>query len=120
MKAKGFHERRTSPRSTHADFGWLVAARLRPGRDVRLLDLSSGGALVEARVRLMPGTGVVLHLVGCDSHHTIHGTVLRCRVSALDQESGVRYRAALGFHRHFRIPHCAVPEDSEVRHAAVG
>jgi PilZ domain len=69
-----------------------------------VLDLSSGGALVEAGVRLMPGAAIVLHLEGADSHHTIRGTVLRCYVSALDGSVGVRYQAALCFDRHFRVP----------------
>jgi hypothetical protein len=109
MRPKGLRERRASPRRTHRECGWLVAARLRPGRDVRLLNLSSGGALVEAGVRLMPGSPFVLHLTGVESHHTIRGTVLRCHVSALQQEDGVRYRAALVFDRHFRVPeHTAI------------
>ena len=97
-------ERRLSPRKGRTDCAWLVAARLRPGRDVRVLDVSSGGALVEASVRLMPGASIVLHLVGVRSHHTIRGTVLRCYVSAIDRSTGVRYRAALGFDQRFPVP----------------
>ena len=108
MRAKALRERRASPRRTHRECRWLVAARLRPGREVHVLDLSSGGALVEAGVRLMPGAPFVLHLVGVDdSRHTIRGIVLRCHVSAVDESAGVRYRAALGFDRHFRVPETA-------------
>ena len=104
MTAKGWGERRASPRRTRAECAWLVAARLRPGRDVRVLDLSTGGALVEAASRLMPGAPIVLHLVGVRGHHTIRGTVLRCYVSALDPLTGVRYRAALVFDQCFAVP----------------
>ncbi len=104
MTAARYSERRLTPRKERADCAWLVAARLRPGRDVRVLDLSSGGALVEASVRLMPGAPIVLHLVGVGSHHTIRGTVLRCYVAAIDRMTGVRYRAALGFDQRFLAP----------------
>ncbi len=97
-------ERRSSQRRTFAECAWLIAARLRPGRDIKLLDLSSGGALVEAAVRLLPGAPIVLHLIGIGCAHTIRGTVLRCHVSAVDRSTGVRYRAALGFERSFPIP----------------
>jgi PilZ domain len=97
-------ERRSSPRCSCAQCAWLIAARLRPGRDVRVLDLSSGGALVEAAVRLLPGAPFVLHLVSTRGAHTIRGTVLRCHVSAVDRSTGVRYRAALGFDGSFRMP----------------
>ncbi len=104
MTAAARGERRLSPRKRPGDCAWLVAARLRPGRDVRVLDLSSGGALVEASVRLMPGAPIVLHLAGIGVHHTIRGTVLRCYVAAIDRTTGVRYRAALGFDQHFLVP----------------
>ncbi len=104
MTAAARGERRLSARKRPGECAWLVAARLRPGRDVRVLDLSSGGALVEASVRLMPGASIVLHLVGVGSHHTIRGTVLRCYVAAIDRATGVRYRAALGFDQRFLVP----------------
>ncbi len=106
-------ERRLSPRKRQADCAWLVAARLRPGRDVRVLDLSSGGALVEASVRLMPGASIVLHLVGVSGHHTIRGTVLRCYVAAIDRCAGVRYRAALGFDQRFLVPDAQAGSNKE-------
>jgi hypothetical protein len=104
MTGREMAERRSSPRRSSAQCAWLIAARLRPGRDVQVLDLSSGGALVEAGVRLLPGAPVVLHLVGDGGAHTIRGIVLRCYVSALDRCAGVRYRAALAFDQSFRIP----------------
>lgn len=104
MTCRTSGERRLSPRKSSAECGWLVAARLRPGRVIKLLDLSNGGALVEATARLLPGAPIVLHLVGVGGAHTIQGTVLRCYVAALDPCSGVRYRAALAFNHSFRFP----------------
>ncbi len=105
MSAGRSVERRSSPRRSGAKCAWLVAARLRPGRDISVLDLSSGGALVEAGVRLLPGAPFVLQLVGADGWcPSIRGTVLRCHVSALDPSTGVRYRAALAFDRALPLP----------------
>lgn len=121
MRTKGARERRASPRRTHRECRWLVAARLRPGRDVRVLDLSSGGALVEGAVRLMPGAPFVLHLMALDDvRHTICGTVLRCHVSGLDESAGVRYRAALGFDRHFRVPETEASDRTEPQTSQAG
>jgi hypothetical protein len=71
--------------------------RLRPGRDAVLVDLGAGGALIEGAARLHPGSTVVLQLVGSRRSAFLTGTVLRCQVSAIDREAGVRYRGAISF-----------------------
>ncbi len=89
-------DRRRSLRRTDARWPWR-GARLRPGRDVVLLDIGDGGALVEASSRMLPGTAVVLQLLMPEGAQCIRGRVLRCEVSALDPHRGVRYRGALRF-----------------------
>ncbi len=59
---------------------------------------------MEAAARLAPGARVVLHVVDVRGAHTIHGTVVRCWVCALDRSAGVLYRAALAFERWFVWP----------------
>ncbi len=126
MRSSGLVERRSSPRRRAGECGWLQSARVRPGRDVIVLDLSTGGALVEAAVRMMPGASIVLHLIGVGCHHTVRGTVLRCYVAAIDRATGVRYRAALGFEEVFQVadaahtPHGNAPAPSEARAAVDG
>ena len=89
-------ERRGSRRRTTERCPWR-AARLRPGRDVLLLDIGNGGALVEASSRMLPGAPVVLQLLMPEGARCIRGRVLRCEVTALDPCRGVRYRGALRF-----------------------
>jgi hypothetical protein len=72
---------------------------VRPGREIGLLDLSAGGALIEAPTRLLPGTCVELQLAAPGWRWTVTARVLRCRVSALVPDQGVRYKAALMFER---------------------
>ena len=75
-----------------------VSARVKPGHDVELIDISSGGALVEGVRRLLPGTAVELFLVAGDLCASIRGRVLRCAIVGLKPTS-VTYRGAIGFDR---------------------
>jgi hypothetical protein len=74
-----------------------VRARVRPGRDVWLIDVGRGGALVQATSRLLPGSQVELQLRIGDWHWSASGQVVRCHVWALALDEQVRYRAALQF-----------------------
>jgi hypothetical protein len=89
-------ERRLSPRTTAHD---VVTARVRPGRQVSIIDLSASGALIETSHRLLPGTDVELHVEGTDRSATMRGRVLRCAVSQV-RSSSVSYRGAIAFERH--------------------
>jgi hypothetical protein len=75
--------------------------RLRPGRDAVLVDLCEGGALIEGTARLHPGSTVVLQLIGPRRSAFLTGTVVRCQVSALDRDAGVRYKGAISFDARF-------------------
>jgi hypothetical protein len=97
-------ERRGSRRHGEAECRWVKSVRLTPGRDVALLNLSSNGAQIEATSRLLPGTCVELQLVTKDRRWLRSAQVLRCHVSALLPEGGVRYRAALRFSEALDLP----------------
>jgi hypothetical protein len=88
-----------------------MRARVRPGREVTVLDLSSGGALIEADHRLLPGSLVELQLAGADGRLAVRGRVLRCSVSSL-HPSRITYRAAVAFERELLLrtaPHPPIP-----------
>jgi hypothetical protein len=93
-------DRRNDARFRHA---WLRAARatLRPGCLVVLIDLSAGGALVQANRPLRPGARVHLQLVSESRSTAVAAYVLRCAVWALDPEGGVTYQGALKFEHRF-------------------
>jgi hypothetical protein len=92
-------DRREFPRCAVGEHHAAVTARVRPGRDVRLIDLSCGGALVQATARLMPGSQVDFHLSIGHWQWSGGAQVVRCHVSALDFDERVRYRAAFRFTR---------------------
>jgi hypothetical protein len=71
-------------------------ASVRPGRDVQVLDLSRGGALIEGRVRFAPNSIVQLRLNGGGRALDLRGRVVRCYVSGLDGGT-VSYQAGVAF-----------------------
>ena len=72
-------------------------ATLRPGCVVQVVDLSAGGALVQAARPLRPGARLHFHLVVRHRSFGLVAHVLRCGVWMLDSREGVTYRGALQF-----------------------
>ncbi len=97
-------ERRRAARRPAADLAWVRAARLRPGHGAVLIDLSSGGALVETPTRLRPGMKTVLQLTGSGGDLKVSGEVVRAWVSAIVPHRGVLYRGAMRFERRMDLP----------------
>lgn len=89
-------DRRSEPR-----YGWsaddISQATLRPGCVVQVIDLSAGGALVQASRPLRPGARLYFHLVLRQRAFRVIVRVLRCVVWSLDGPQGVSYRGALQF-----------------------
>jgi hypothetical protein len=89
-------DRRSDPR-----YGWssedISHATLRPGCIVRVIDLSAGGALVQANRPLRPGARLHFQLVLRQRTFGLIARVLRCDVWALDSPEGITYRGGLQF-----------------------
>ena len=92
-------ERRRTQRTRAG--GW--AARVRPGHRVHIVDMSAGGALLEAPRPLRPGADVEVQFERSDRRVRMTGTVVRCGVSALDPDRGPTYRAAIAFNETFEF-----------------
>ncbi len=87
-------------RATRVEFrnGHLPpAARVRPGCDVIVVDLSTTGALVEGQWRFRPGSRCELALAFASGDVLVRAKVARCFVARLGRLTPVRYRAALAF-----------------------
>jgi hypothetical protein len=76
----------------------LSRVRLRAGRELTVVDVSNGGALVEGPARLLPGTRVDVHIVTDDGRTLVRSRVVRAYVHYLDAEL-IRYRGAIAFER---------------------
>lgn len=74
-----------------------LRANLRPGCVVLLVNVSAGGALVQAARPLRPGARVQLRVITPSRLVSIAATVLRCEVWSLVATDGVIYRGALRF-----------------------
>jgi hypothetical protein len=91
-------ERRRTRRRQSVDEHGIVRARVRPGYEVVLVDVSAGGALVETARRLFPGSLIELQLSSAARSASVRGRVIRCTVSRVKAAS-VRYRGAIRFDR---------------------
>lgn len=94
---EGAMERRLVPRVTARGGHWLSAARVWPGRDVSVVNVSASGVLIEGDARLIPGMHIELQLAHPGGRLLVSGRVLRCYVSALTPAGGVSYRGAVMF-----------------------
>ncbi len=89
-------ERRTSPRIPAHTLAGMERARLRPGRSAYVVDLSSGGALIQTDWRLLPGVRVEMQIGEPVALLRVTGRILRCHVALLARER-ITYRGALKF-----------------------
>jgi hypothetical protein len=87
--------RRARRRRTIHDHG-ILSARVRPGREAALLDVSAGGALIETTYRLLPGSPIELHVATNERRASVRGSVLRSAVAGV-RATSICYRTAIGF-----------------------
>jgi hypothetical protein len=95
----------------------ITRATLRPGCAVHVVDLSAGGALVQAAQPLRPGARVHFQLVTTVQAFALVARILRCAVWTLDSEAGAVYRGALQFEDRFE---CVWEPEALVGPAASG
>ncbi len=94
---QGVADRRSHPRLLPSGGLGPAVARLRPGRDATVIDLSRGGVCVEAAAPLRPGHAVDLRITLENWQWNGEAEVVRCQVAALPRDEKVRYRAGLRF-----------------------
>lgn len=91
-------ERRRYFRVSADQWEGSLAGRIRPGHQVRVVELSPAGVLVETERRLPPGA-VVEWFVEMDAgRHVTRALVVRCHVCAVGPGT-LLFRAALEFER---------------------
>jgi len=88
-------DRRGHPRVRPDDSNKL-AASLASGSDVRLIDLSKGGAQFECDRRFLPNATVSLRLLSKDGQHLVTGRVVRSRIIRL-ASGGLGYLIGVAF-----------------------
>jgi hypothetical protein len=93
----GKTDRRAGRRFPAGQAGVPLTCRLRPGPEVRVVNLSSIGALVEGTFRLRPGSIVAAAFGAPPGERVAKCRVTRCVVAALGGVSGISYQAGLAF-----------------------
>jgi hypothetical protein len=76
--------------------------RVRAGRELDVLDISSTGALVEGEARLLPGRHLDVHVVSSTGRTLARSRVVRAFVSGLTSDR-VLYRGALAFEQSLQL-----------------
>lgn len=89
-------DRRGASRRTPDADETLARVRLRTGRELAVIDIGDGGALLEGTARLLPGTHVEVHVVTREGRMLVRSRVTRAWVFAIAADN-LRYRAALAF-----------------------
>lgn len=100
--AQARRDRRAYERHSDRELQWVRIARL-GGHSVSLVDLSSGGALLDSPVPLRPASVLTLEIVGAGFDAVIPFRVLRCEVGSLTT-SGTVYRGACEFTELIDLP----------------
>lgn len=91
-------ERRVALRKGPADLPWLSNVTLWSGQELKLINISSTGVLVETGSKLDPGTTANIQLCGPELNLVVPVRFIRSDVARVDGR-GVRYRAAGAFAR---------------------
>jgi len=88
----GVHHR--SPRVPAAQIG-RPRARLLPGGDVDVINISDTGLLVEGKAR--PGVGTVVTIRIQGSRAKLEGRIVRSRISTIHRDGSLSYESAIEF-----------------------
>jgi uncharacterized protein DUF6982/PilZ domain-containing protein len=105
--------RRTHLRLSAEDVLWLQGVRIKYGDDVRVVDISGGGILVETSTEVSPNTTVVFEVSAAEATQLIPARVVRS--SRVDYNGLTRYQTACAFKRPLSIPGIAGSQANESR-----
>jgi hypothetical protein len=93
---------RRARRLTGGDVGWLSGVRLASGLDVRLVNISSTGLLIESGSDLMPGSSTTFQLWGPARDLWVPAHIVRSELSRVGA-STVKFQAAASFDRELEM-----------------
>jgi hypothetical protein len=94
--------RRTHLRLSADDVLWLQGVRIKYGADVRVIDISAGGILVETAAEIRPDTTIVFEVTVAEATQLVPARVVRC--NRVDYNGLKRYQTACAFKRALEIP----------------
>lgn len=90
-------ERRTSLRRPLSDVPLISEVKVK-ARQAQVVNISSGGLLIEVSLRLLPGTHTQLEIIRQHGPLNISGRIVRSEVSGISQ-GALQYYVAIAFDR---------------------
>ncbi len=110
-------ERRHTERFDRAEIPSLKNAGLVAGPDIRLINISRGGAMFETKNRILPGADICIRLMAMDALLFLRGRILESRASSRSG-SDLIYQCRIAFDKEFsllpaRREDQPVPENTE-------
>ena len=108
MLQKNIVNRRKAPRFDASAIPSLKSVHLDEGPEIKLINISRVGALIEIQERMLPGSRVSLKFVTSEMVHFIDGRIVRCNVDSIDKVFSCQ--CAIAFDKDFTI----LPPDKEI------
>lgn len=93
-------DRRADYRRRTVNEHGVLTTRIVPGHQARLIDISSGGALLDTPLRLLPGSSVDVCLATKRERISIRAEVVRCGVARVGP---MLYRGAVRFQHRLSL-----------------
>jgi hypothetical protein len=110
-----FGERRRVSRCIPVPTSALSRVRLRAGRELAVVNLSTFGTLIEGTTRLLPGTHVDVHVTAAQGRTLVRARVVRCAVCKVTADV-IEYRGALAFCIPVDLPAMELTQLAEERY----
>jgi hypothetical protein len=101
MEQKNVVNRRQAHRFDASSISSLKSVHLGEGPEIKLINISMGGALIETQERMSPGSSVSLRVVTTEAVHLIEGRILRCNANTIGE--GSVFQSAVTFNKDFTI-----------------
>ncbi len=95
-------QRDRAPRLTGLEVPWVTSVTLPWGLEVRLLNISRTGMLVESAAKFTPGTVAEFRIAGRDGTLVVPARLVRSEIAAVNGR-GVRYHSAAAFDRELDL-----------------
>lgn len=102
LKRPNIGNRRTAPRFDASAIPVFKSISLVKGPEVKLINISRHGALIESSERISPGSSISLRVVTAESVHTLKGKMVRYKaISMNSKETG--YQIVIAFDEDFTV-----------------
>jgi hypothetical protein len=82
----------------------ITGLRVLPGDAATMVNISASGLLMESPTRYAPGRTLTVNFEGTIATKQIKARIVRCQVSAIDDEGKLQYYTALTFEGRLTLP----------------